>query len=266
MLSIDKHVYKVLALFFFTGAIVYGLAGCSWNSKEQVKETPYIIAQPTTWQKIKLYGTEQSIAGFTADLLFEIAQTAKIKIRLVKVEPNLFKDLLQSEKIDAILTEMPVDSVSEQFYEFATPYFITGTVIVVPMKSPYTKADDLKNVQVGYDRGEGVDIVLKAKPSWLLKPYDNPSTMMEDLQTGQLDAVVMHLINALRINKSYFKSKIRILSPPLETQTVRLAVQKGHNHELIRLFNKGVQEYIKSGKYKELLDYWGIESYTPIQQ
>lgn len=266
MLSVEKHIFKVLPFLFFVGLLACGVTGCFSSKKESIKETPYVIAQPSTWQNIKLYGTEQNITGFTTDLLFEIAQTAGIEIQLVKIDPNLFENLLEADKIDGVLTAIPVDVVSEQFYEFATPFFITGTVVVVPSKAPFTKIDELKNVQIGYDRNEGVDIVLKARSSWLLKPYDNPSLMMEDLLAGKLDGVVMHLINALRMNKSYFASKIRILSPPLDTQNVRLAVRKGRNHELVVLFNRGVKEYIKSGKYKELLDYWGIESYVPSLQ
>ena len=265
MLCSGKHIYRVLAFFFFACVIAFFGIGCSSRKKTPIKETPYIVAQPSSWQNIKLYGTEQSMTGFTSDLLFEIAQMAGMQIRIVKVDPALFKDLLEANKIDGVLTATPVDTISEQFYEFSNPYFVTGTVAVVSSATHYEKIDDLKNVKIGYDTSEGVDIVLKAKPSWMLMPYDNPSMMMEDLLSGRLDGVVMHLINALRMNKSYFKSKIRILPPPLDTQTVRLAVRKGRSHELVVLFNKGVSDYVKSGKYKELLDYWGIETYTPNQ-
>ncbi len=265
MLCSGKHIYRVLAFFFFACVIAFFGIGCSSRKKTPIKETPYIVAQPSSWQNIKLYGTEQSMTGFTSDLLFEIAQMAGMQIRMVKVDPALFKDLLEANKIDGVLTATPVDTVSEQFYEFSNPYFVTGTVVVVSSAAHYVKIDDLKNVKIGYDSSEGVDIVLKAKSSWMLMPYDNPSMMMEDLLSGRLDGVVMHLINALRMNKSYFKSKIRILPPPLDTQTVRLAVRRGRSHELVVLFNKGVSDYVKSGKYKELLDYWGIETYTPNQ-
>jgi ABC-type amino acid transport substrate-binding protein len=265
MLCCGKHIFRALAFFFVACVLAFFGFGCSFHKRSSIKDTPYIIAQPSSWQNIKLYGTEQSMTGFTSDLLFEIAQSAGIQIRIIKIDPSLFKDLLETNKIDGVLTATPVDAISEQFYEFTNPYFVTGTVVVVASTASYTKTDDLKNAQIGYDTSEGVDIVLKAKPSWLLKPYDNPSMMMEDLLAGKLDGVVMHLINALRMNKNYFKSKIRILPPPLVTQTVRLAVRRGRNHELVVLFNKGVSEYVKSGKYKNLLDYWGIETYTPSQ-
>jgi ABC-type amino acid transport substrate-binding protein len=263
MLSIGKQMYKMLAPLFFACLIACSLGGCFSRKQNSIKETPYVIAQPSNWQNIKLYGTEQNITGFTADLLFEIAQAGGFQVRIVKADPDLFKELLDNDGVDGILTAIPVDTRSQQFFEFSDPYFVTGTVVVVSSRSPYQKVDDLKNVQIGYDENEGVDLVLKAKPSWLLRPYNNPSMMMEDLVVERLDGVVMRLINALRMNKSFFKSKIRILQPPLETQTVRLAVRKGRNHELVTLFNNGVKEYIKSGEYKTLLDYWGIESYTP---
>jgi ABC-type amino acid transport substrate-binding protein len=258
-----QKVCRVFLYPIFSFVFIWGIFACSSRDHVEKRDTPYIIAQPSTWQNIKLYGTEQNITGFTSDLIFEIAQTAGIEVRIVKVDPNLFKELLDDDRVDGIVTAMPVDDTSRQYYEFTNPYFVTGTVVVVRSDASFKKLDDLKNVQLGYDSSEGVDIVLKAKPSWLLRPYESPTKMMQDLLDEKIDGVVLRKINALRMNKSFFASKIRILQPPLETENVRIAVRKGHNHELVMLFNEGVKEYIKSGKFKELLEYWGMESFAP---
>jgi ABC-type amino acid transport substrate-binding protein len=175
-------------------------------------------------------------------------------------DAETFPGLLESGQVDGVLTAIPVDTASEKFYEFSIPYFVSGTVVVVGAGSPYTKTDELKNAVIAYDYNEGVQVTLGSKNSWLLKPYDSVTQALDDVVTGKVDGMILNFINASRLNRSLYRAKIRLLMPPLSTQNVRLAVRLGNNHELIQLFDKGVSKYVKSGQYKELLDYWGIES------
>lgn len=247
----------------FLCVFLCALTGCSFFEKKTKRTEPYIVAQPRNWKNLKLYGTEQNVTGFTSDLLFEIAALGDIHIQLISADSHLFSSLLVSGKVDAILTSMEKDSLTEQIYEFTTPYFVTGTVVVVAADSSYKSLDDLKNGLIGYDSSEGIDSTLRASPSWLLQEYPDATSAVEALLNKKIDGVILNLINAARINKNFFKSRIRVLSPPLETQKIYLAVLKGKNHELITTFNAAVAEYVKSGRYQAMLNYWGIEGFTP---
>jgi ABC-type amino acid transport substrate-binding protein len=247
-------------------ALMLKVTGCTSHRASEKRTTPYVIAFPRSWNNIQLYGTEQSVRGFSSDLLYEIASTVNIQVKLIMADAEAFPSLLDSGQVDGVLTAIPVDTASMEFYEFTIPYFVSGTVVVVGANSPYTKTNEFKNAVIAYDYNEGAEVTLGAKNSWLLKPYDSVTQALEDMVTGKVDGMILNFINASRLKRSLYRAKIRLLMPPLSTQNVRLAVRKGKNHELIELFNKGVLTYVKSGQYKELLDYWGIESQLPLEE
>lgn len=257
---------SIRPLWSLCSLVLIGLlvTGC-WNKKVE-KKSLYTIAYPINWREIQLYGTEQSVIGFSSDLMFEIAKQVDIKIQLVPARVDEFPSLLESGAIDAILTAMPVTTISERFYEFSIPYFITGSVVIVGAQSRHTTSTELKNAEIGFDRTDGSEIIVGTKTTWVLRPYDSYAMGIEDVIKGKIDGMVMNYINASRISQSLYRSKIKILLPPLVIQNVRLAVRRGKNQALIQLFDEGVRKYVRSGSYKGLLKYWGIESPLPLPQ
>ena len=248
-------------------AFMLKLTGCTAHRTPEKKATPYVIAYPRSWNNIQLYGTEQSVIGFSSDLLYEIASTVNIQVRLIMSDAEAFPSLLDSGQVDGVLTAIPVDTASLEFYEFTIPYFVSGTVVVVGTGSPYTKTNELKNAIIAYDYNEGAEVTLGAKNSWLLRPYDSVTLSLEDVVSGKVDGMILNFINASRLNRSLYRGKIRILMPPLVTAECAFSGPSGEKpSELVELFNKGVLMYVKSGQYKELLDYWGIESQLPIEE
>lgn len=235
------------------------LVACTQSSPPP-HEGPYVIAYPSTWESIQLYGAEQSVVGFSSDLIYEIADRAGIKTRLIMADPKAFPSLLDEGKVDGVITVEPSNPVNDQFYEFSDPYFVGGTVVVVAANSPYAKTDDLTHAEIAYDRGDGLDLALGVKTSWIFKPYDSTTQAIDDVVAGKVDGMVLRFIQASQLSKSLYRTRIRILMPPLIKQNIRVAVRRGKNHELVELFNKGLNNYIKSPEYKELLEYWGIDS------
>jgi polar amino acid transport system substrate-binding protein len=255
--------YVVMA----TAAILAVLVtGCLFRQAVVKRSTPYIIAYPSRWSSIQLYGTEQSVIGFSSDLMFEISRVADIPIRLIMANDEHFPALLEEGTVDGVLTSIPDDVVTEQFYEFTNPYFVSGYVIVVAANSSFNKLDDLKNGILGYDYSEGIQSTLGAKDVASLKNYDSMTKALDDVVSGTIDGVILNFLNANRLKRSLYRSRIRIILPPITTQALRLAVMRGKNHELIKLFDDGIRKFVKSGKYKELLDYWGIELELPLEE
>ena len=245
---------------FFTTVLGSLVTGCLLWRKEEKRVSPYTIAYPSRWSNIQLYGTEQSVIGFSSDLLFDIARTADIPIQLVMANDEKFPILLEEKKIDAVLTSIPNDIVTERFYEFSDPYFVSGYVIVVAATSDFHDPNDVKNSILGYDISEGVQSTLGTENQTALKAYDSVTKGLDDVISGTIDGMVLNFLNANRLKRSLYRSRIRVLLPPVAIQALRLAVMRGVNHDLIVRFDDGVHKYLKSGRYKELLEYWGIES------
>lgn len=250
----------------FVTTLIFAVGICAACSRSPTPRTePYVVAYPTSWESIQLYGSEQSVVGFSSDLIYGIAREAGIQTRLVRAEEASFPSLLESGKVDAVITTEQSNPVNDQFYEFSVPYFVGGIVLVVPVSSPYATSNDLKNGEIAYDRGEGLDLALGVKTSWIFRPYENTTKALDAMLQGKVDGMVLHFIRATQLAKSLYRTKIKILMPPLAMRQIRLAVRKGKNHEFIELFDRGIQRYLKSGEYKELLEYWGIDSQFPFE-
>jgi len=251
-----KRVSLALSLLLLTLLMP---TGCQ-KEPAPIKRSYYTIAYPSRWQNIPLYGTEQNVTGFSSELLYGIAREAGITVRLVMRDSSTFSSLLERGEVDAVLTAMSVNNMTKQFFDFTEPYFVSGTVVVVRSTSPYKFTGEMENVEIAFDRAEGADIVIGAKSSWLLRPYDSPFHALDNLLDGKIDGMILNFINAKRLQQSLYRSKLRILTPPLVTQNIRIAVSQGENHDLIELLNEGIQKYVKSSKYSQLLEYWGIQS------
>jgi len=239
--------------------LVLCTSSCQQHQKNLKRSTPYIIAYPRNWSSIPLYGAAQHLTGFSSDLLYEIAKAEKIQIRLVAADINLFPSLLKSRAVDAVLTALPVNTITKQFYDFSIPYFMSGTIVVVSSQSPYTTTQEFTHVDVAFDRSEGLDITLGARLSWALKPYESISLALEDIMKGKIDGVLLNFLNANRLNKSFYRARFKILLPPVVQQNIRLAVLRGENQEFLEFFNHQLEELIQQGTYEKLLQYWNIK-------
>ena len=109
-----------------------------------------------------------------------------------------------------------------------------------------------------------VDCIITNPPYSLAQEFVTKA--LDDVVSGTIDGVILNFLNANRLKRSLYRSRIRIILPPITTQALRLAVMRGKNHELIKLFDDGIRKFVKSGKYKELLDYWGIELELPLEE
>ena len=255
-----ESLAKALVRVFFVTVFASLVTGCFLWHKEEKRSAPYTIAYPSRWSNIQLYGTEQSVIGFSSDLLFDIARTADIPIQLVMANDEKFPALLEEKKVDGVLTSLPNDIVTEQFYEFSIPYFVSGYVIVVAANSDFHTPGDLKSRILGYDISEGVQSTIGTENPTALRSYDSVTKGLDDVISGTIDGMVLNFLNANRLKRSLYRSRIRVILPSVSTQALRLAVMRGVNHNLIVRFDEGVNKYVKSGRYKELLEYWGIES------
>jgi ABC-type amino acid transport substrate-binding protein len=237
-----------------------------FHRKAPQRETPYIIAMPTRWENIQMFGNDNSVTGFSRDLLVEVARLTEIKVDFISAEANDPLTILKEKKADAIVTSLVPGPATERLYEFSVPYFTVGTVIVVPEHSRFHTSSEIEDAVIAFDRGDTGDISLGAKSSWLLKPYPSSISAIEDVIAGKVDGMILPSFNASRLNKSFYRSKIRILWPPLTRQGLYLIALQGKNKELIDLFNTGLESYKKSGEYQKLLDYWEIDSFLPVNE
>lgn len=239
--------------------------GCSKQEQRNQRQTPYVIAYPRNWGTFASAGSEQ-LTGFISDLLYEAGQEGNISIRLVVDDVEAFPLLLRTGKADAILTSMPVDTITRRLYDFSAPIFVGGTVIVVAASSPLKSVDDVDNAEIAFLRSGPTDITVGTKVSWVLRPYGSQALAIDDVIMGKVDGLLLNFMDAIHLNKSLYRSRLRILLPPVMKKSVRLATLPGKNSEILDIMNLQVKKLVLKSEYVELLKYWGIDHPLPSEE
>jgi ABC-type amino acid transport substrate-binding protein len=220
---------------------------------------------PRSWGAFASSGTEQ-LTGFLSDLLYAAGEESHFTLRIVVDDAQALPILLETGQADAILTTLPVNTITTRLYDFSSPVFVGGTVLVVAASSRFTTVDTVGNAEIGFLRSDSLDLAVGAKTSWLLKPYDSQALAIDDVIMGRIDGILLNFMDAIYLNKSLYRSKLRILLPPVVKKSVKIATLKGKNPELIAMINERIMNLVRKGEYAELLKYWGIEHSLPTEE
>lgn len=205
-----------------------------------------------------MYGADESLRGFSDDLLYQTMSAAGVPIKIISIDTMTPGQILESKLADVVLTAHPITPSSGKQYDFSDPYFMSGPVVVVAKNSPYMTLKDLQSGEIGVDRNLPLSISEEATARYILRPYESVFIALEDVVNGTLDGAAVNFILATRFSKGFYQGKIKILLPPVVPQGVRCMVIKGKNQEFIEAFNQQLLILRKSKTYDKILDYWGL--------
>jgi polar amino acid transport system substrate-binding protein len=256
----SKARYILYALLF--GFLIWLASGLLPGGK-MGRET-YVIARDSFWQPLNLFGKEKNIRAFSDDLLIEIAQNQKIRISIVEGFSGSLLDGLQRGSYDAVLTTMPPTPSNKQEYDFSDPYYLIGPVLIVPEWSTVESLKQLNDKIIGYPAGSSLAFELEQNSTILATQYDNILNALDNLSTGKIDGVIMDAVRGYAYTNGYYKGRLKVATAPLTKEGLRLVTMKdGKAVHLIEHFNEGLKSLRESGKYKELLEKWGLIDIQP---
>jgi len=211
------------------------------------------------WETINVYGAEKKLAGFSDDLLYEIAKVEEFSVRIHPTNRYASFEQLNRGVLDGILTGVVPDEQNQRLYHFSEPYFVTGPVLLVRINSPYQSLKELEGREVGFDRSYSWALKMRDATSTVFRPYDDVERSLDDLAEGHIDGLILDAVVAYSTVSGPYRYSLRIATKPLITMGVRLVVKIGGNaEELVPLFNKGLEEIKKVGLYPKMLRYWGL--------
>lgn len=228
---------------------------CFWGKS---KKRDYAVFRSNSIEGINLQGKESSIQGFTDDLLFEIARTKGIRIKITTLDHGKTGDLLDMTGAEGVVGVVDATLQNRKQYIISDPFFTFGPVVVMRMRDNYKNPASLKDKVVGFDRAYAGLVQNREDLSFILKPYDQMTYAMEDLVNGKIDAVILDSIRAYLLVGSFYANKLKVASAPLIVTDFCLIVKDGKHDELVSIFNEGLRQLKAQGTYQKMLDYWGL--------
>ncbi len=215
----------------------------------------YKIALDPEWYALGLPGREASIRTFSLELVAEIAKKKKVKIAVLDRNWDNLMLGLHDRDYDAVLTNLRPYLFYEKLYDFSAIYLETGPTIVVPINMRAKKPDDFAGKEIAVMGN--VDILQKY-PGIIMRMYDSVAKALNDTANGVIDGTVTDLLTAEAYCRDLYQGKLKIAFPPFEHEGLRLIAIKDGSDKLIRIFNEGLKELHKNGKYDELLRKWNL--------
>lgn len=225
------------------------------------------LATDPSYAPMESYARDgRTIVGFEPDLAAALGSVLGVRSEMVAADFGAALDGARSGTYDGVLSAMTDTAEREKKADFVN-YFAAGTSIVVQRGNPHGIADlkDLCGQVVAVETATvQVDLLRRAQSRCRTRRIDvhtyktNADALLQ-LRTGRAVAVLndtppaAHLITDQQTKANYqLASKVQY-----EPGLYGIAVAKG-NTALRNALRDALERLIRSGKYAELLQRWGL--------
>lgn len=191
--------------------------------------------------------------GFDVDVAHLFAQALfhdPSKVELVAVTSGNRIPFLQSGKIDIIIATVTITDERRQVVEFSDPYFLSGSLLLVPKASPIRGVEDLAGKTVAVIQGaiQDKDIEQLAPKANRVK-FGKVSEAVLAVKGGRADAFAQDDILILTLARE--NPDMRAAGKPFIPRPYGIAVRKG-DLEFVKWVNAELARMKKDGTYDKL--------------
>jgi polar amino acid transport system substrate-binding protein len=220
----------------------------------------FAIALDPVWHSLELSGRETALTAFTIELITAVGKIEKLTFAVYQKSYNDLVYGLQQQTYDAICSTMRPYLFFEKTYTFSELYLMTGPVLVVPKELNNPLLSQLDGKIVGIIQGSNSALILEKYPQIIQRTYSSVPDVLQAVSTTTIDAAVVNVLTAEAFTQNLFQNRLKIGSPPLTQEGLRLISLQGPSSNLIFRFNRGLKKLKENGTYSELLKKWGFET------
>jgi ABC-type amino acid transport substrate-binding protein len=194
----------------------------------------------------KNVGFDVDVAHLFAKALFNDAN----RVELVAVTSGNRIPFLQSGKIDIIIATVTVTEERRQVVEFSDPYFMSGSLLLVPKSSTVRGLEDMAGKTVAVVQGAIQDKdVAELMPRADRIKFGKVSEAVLAVKGGRADAYVHDDIVILSLVKE--NPDLKAVGKPFTPRPYGIAVRKGDT-EFIKWVNAELARMRRDGTYDRL--------------
>ena len=237
-------------------AMVLGAAGWAeaQSTLEVVKKRgKLVVGVKTDFPPFGYVDASGKNLGFDVDVAHLFAKALfndENQVELVAVTSGNRIPFLQSGKIDIIIATVTVTEERRQIVEFSDPYFLSGSLLLVPKASPVKSLDDLGGKTVAVVQGSIQDKdVEQLQPKANRLKFGKVSEAVLAVKGGRAEAYAHDDILVLTLAKE--NPDLRAAGKPFMPRPYGIAVRKGDT-EFIKWVNAELARMKKDGTYDRL--------------
>src|SRR5919201_2155714 len=237
-------------------ALALGIAttASAQSTLDTVKKRGKLIAGVKT--DFPPFGTIDSAGenvGFDGDVAHRFAKALfndEQQVDLVAVTSGNRIPFLQSGKIDIVIATVTITDERRQVVEFSEPYFMSGSLLLVPKSSTAKSLDDMAGKTVAVVQGAIQDRdVEQLQPKATRVKFGKVSEAVLAVKGGRADAYVHDDIVILSLAKE--NPDLKAVGTPLMPRPYGIAVRKG-DVEFVKWVNAQLNAMKADGTYDRL--------------
>ncbi len=226
---------------------------CGSNTNEGRK-----VGVDASWYPLNFDNRTNNVTAFSTELLGQIGKIEKIPFVKVTVNWDTLMEGLKKDEYEAILTSMPPYIFNEKLFDFSDIYLPLGPVLVVPLKSKIDSLNDLDGKEIAAIAGSSSAEILEGSKGVLIRFYESIPSALNALASGNVDGAMIDILSAVAYCNDLYQGILKIVTPPLNDEGLRLVTKHSAAPDLIRGFNRGLQRLKKNGDYNAMLKKWDL--------
>jgi polar amino acid transport system substrate-binding protein len=202
---------------------------------------------------------EGTLSRPTGGLEFDLATllAKRLGLRRVRVEKESFHRIVEGNlaSADLALDLITPTSERERRLAFSSPYLDAAPTAVVRSATSIPDLESARALRWGAVRGTTfVDIVAShIAPQAPLGFYDNTSTVVEALERGRIDAVLLDLPLAV-VTADHSGGRLRAAAQLPEPESIAAALPKGSPN--VEAVDSALRAFVADGTIHRLLQKW----------
>ncbi len=206
------------------------------------------------YESHKMTGGEDKIVGFDVDFAQAIADELGVKLKLNETSFNGLIPMLQSNKIDVIISGMSASGERAKSVDFSDIYHSGENRLLIRKGTKIASVDDLKGKKIGVQLGTVQENEAK-KSGAEVKSVNLVTDAVMELMNNKVNGVLVDGVVADKFttnNKDLAAVNISELS---DDGGSAAAVKRG-NEDLVKVINDVLKGLKDSGEYKKMANKW----------
>ncbi|MDD9270441.1 transporter substrate-binding domain-containing protein [Paenibacillus sp. GCM10023248] len=193
--------------------------------------------------------------GFEVELWQAIAKKADIKYELVPMEHGELIKSVKSGDVDLAIAGMTVSNARKNNFDYSSPYFQTGLVILTSKDNGVIKGkDDLAQKVVATKNGSTAYNYAGEIQGAKIRSYSNIADVYNELKNNTVDAAIFDERNATDFLKDKAQGQVKKVGEAFNKE--RYAVVAKKRNKYIGKVNKGIEAIGKDGTYEAVYTKW----------
>ncbi|HNA61730.1 MAG TPA: transporter substrate-binding domain-containing protein, partial [Rhabdochlamydiaceae bacterium] len=113
-------------------------------------------------------------------------------------------------------------------------------------------------LEIGFQEGSSAPLILENYPGIIQRSYESIPTALLDTQNGTIEGAILGVLAAKSYTQDLFQGQLKISSPPLTQEGIRLIGIKSRSTTFMHLFNRGLARLKEDGTYATLMKKWNL--------